>query len=101
MAAKFELPEQMVILAGDHLGPLTWQNLPEAEAMEMKMKGYTYAQETSRMVGMEAMQNGLTGGEGGSMGGLGGGLGGGGLRNDTGSSSMSGGMGGMGGNMRR
>lgn len=38
---------------------------------------------------------------GGSMGGLGGGLGGGGLRNDTGSSSMSGGMGGMGGNMRR
>ncbi len=34
----------------------------EAEAMEMKMKGYTYAQETSRMVGMEAMQNGITGG---------------------------------------
>jgi len=34
----------------------------EAEAAEMRMKGYTYQQETSRMVGMEAMQNGLTGG---------------------------------------
>ena len=33
----------------------------EAEATEMKMKGYTYSQETSRMVGMEAMQNGITG----------------------------------------
>jgi uncharacterized membrane protein YqiK len=33
----------------------------EAEAMEMKWKGYTYQQETSRMVGMEAMQNGITG----------------------------------------
>ena len=38
MAAKFELPEQMVILAGDHLGPLTWQNLPEAEAMEKSIE---------------------------------------------------------------
>lgn len=36
----------------------------EAEAVEMKMKGYTYTQETSRMVGMEAMQNGITGGSG-------------------------------------
>ncbi len=36
----------------------------EAEAMEMKMKGYTYQQETARQVGLEAMQNGLTGGEG-------------------------------------
>lgn len=34
----------------------------EAEAMEMKMKGYTYQQETARQVGLEAMQNGLTGG---------------------------------------
>jgi hypothetical protein len=34
----------------------------EAEASEMKMKGYTYQQETARQVGMEAMQNGLTGG---------------------------------------
>ncbi len=43
----------------------------EAEAMEMKMKGYTYQQETARQVGLEAMQNGLTGngtGEGGGMG---------------------------------
>lgn len=35
-----------------------------AEAAEMQAKGYTYQQETARMVGMEAMQNGLTGGEG-------------------------------------
>ncbi len=40
----------------------------EAEAMEMKMKGYTYQQETARQVGLEAMQNGLTGGEGGMSG---------------------------------
>ena len=33
MAADIGLPENMVILAGDHLGPLTWQKLPEAEAM--------------------------------------------------------------------
>ena len=33
----------------------------EAEAMEMKMKGYTYQQETTRQVGLEAMKNGLTG----------------------------------------
>lgn len=32
-----------------------------AEAEEMRAKGYTYQQETSRMVGMEAMQNGITG----------------------------------------
>lgn len=44
----------------------------EAEAAEMKMKGYTYSQETSRMVGMEAMQNGIISAEGGGVtGGLG------------------------------
>jgi membrane protease subunit (stomatin/prohibitin family) len=32
-----------------------------AEADEMKAKGYTYQQETVRKVGMEAMQNGITG----------------------------------------
>lgn len=37
-----------------------------AEADEMKAKGYSYQQETARKVGMEAMKNGLTGGEGGS-----------------------------------
>ena len=37
-----------------------------AEAEEMRAKGYTYQQETARMVGMEAMQNGITGGEGGA-----------------------------------
>ena len=41
----------------------------EAEAMGMKMKGYTYQQETARQVGLEAMKNGLTGNGGG--GGLG------------------------------
>lgn len=44
MAAEIDLPEQMVILAGDHLGPLTWQNLPEAEAMEKSIElVYQYA----------------------------------------------------------
>lgn len=28
------LAKEQVILGGDHLGPLTWQDLPEAEAME-------------------------------------------------------------------
>lgn len=44
MAAEIDLPEQMVILAGDHLGPLTWQNLPESEAMEKSIElVYQYA----------------------------------------------------------
>lgn len=34
-----------------------------AEAAEMQMKGYTYQQETARLVGMEAMKNGLGSGE--------------------------------------
>ena len=42
-----------------------------AEADEMKAKGYTYQQETARQVGMEAMQNGITGGEGSGGSGLG------------------------------
>lgn len=33
MAKEIGCPEELIILAGDHLGPLTWQNLPEAEAM--------------------------------------------------------------------
>lgn len=37
----------------------------EAEAAEMRMKGYTYQQETARMVGTEAMKNGISGGNGG------------------------------------
>ncbi len=37
-----------------------------AEAEEMRAKGYTYQQETARQVGLEAMQNGITGGSGGS-----------------------------------
>lgn len=40
-----------------------------AEAEEMRAKGYTYQQETARQVGLEAMQNGITGGS------MGGGLG--------------------------
>lgn len=35
-----------------------------AEAAEMQMKGYTYQQETSRLVGMEAMKNGIGNGAG-------------------------------------
>ncbi len=38
MAAKIGVPEHHVILAGDHLGPLTWQNLPEKEAMERSVE---------------------------------------------------------------
>ena len=41
----------------------------EAEAKEMEMKGYTYRDETARQVGLEAMQNGITGGSGGGAGG--------------------------------
>lgn len=45
----------------------------QAEAQEMQMKGYTYRDETARQVGLEAMQNGITGG--GSGGGASGGIG--------------------------
>ncbi len=34
MAKRIGCPEELVILAGDHLGPLTWQDLPEKEAMK-------------------------------------------------------------------
>lgn len=37
-----------------------------AEAAEMQMKGYTYQQETARLVGLEAMKNGLGNGSGGA-----------------------------------
>ena len=45
----------------------------ETEAAEMQMKGYTYRDETARQVGLEAMQNGITGGGhgGGAAGGIG------------------------------
>ncbi len=42
-----------------------------AEAEEMRAKGYTYAQETARQVGLEAMQNGITGGSAGGGGAIG------------------------------
>ena len=44
----------------------------QAEAKEMHAKGYTYQQETSRQIGIEAMQNGLpgTGANGGAAGGV-------------------------------
>lgn len=35
MAQKLGVPEHLVILGGDHLGPLTWQDKPEAEAMAL------------------------------------------------------------------
>ncbi len=52
----------------------------EAEANEMRVKNFTYQQQTAREVGMEAMKNGLTGGGGasgavGELAGLGIGLG--------------------------
>ncbi|MDR1800740.1 MAG: class II D-tagatose-bisphosphate aldolase, non-catalytic subunit [Lachnospiraceae bacterium] len=34
LATKIGLNEGQLILGGDHLGPLTWSNLPEKEAME-------------------------------------------------------------------
>lgn len=34
MAEKIDVQKNLVILAGDHLGPLTWQNFPELEAMK-------------------------------------------------------------------
>lgn len=40
----------------------------EAEAAEMRMKGYNYQQETARMVGTEAMKNGISGGGAGGVG---------------------------------
>jgi len=44
MAAQIGVPEHQIILAGDHLGPLTWQNLPEKEAMEKSVElVYQYA----------------------------------------------------------
>lgn len=50
----------------------------EAEAIEMRMKGYTYQQESQRQIGLEAMKNGIVG-----SGGSGGGGGGHGLVSDT------------------
>lgn len=34
LAQKYDFPKDQLILGGDHLGPLTWQDLPEKEAME-------------------------------------------------------------------
>lgn len=45
----------------------TYRMQAMAEAEEMRMKGYTYQQETSRQVGLEAMKNGIGGGEGGGV----------------------------------
>ena len=33
LAAEEGMPRERVFCGGDHLGPLTWRNLPEAEAM--------------------------------------------------------------------
>ena len=33
LRAEVGLPREQIILGGDHLGPLTWQKLPESEAM--------------------------------------------------------------------
>lgn len=41
LATQMGVPQNLVILGGDHLGPLTWQNESEAEAME-KSKTLVY-----------------------------------------------------------
>ena len=44
MADEIGVPANLIILGGDHLGPLTWQNLPEKEAMEKSIElVYQYA----------------------------------------------------------
>lgn len=40
----------------------------EAEAAGMRMKGYTYQQESARQIGLEAMKNGIAGGAGAASG---------------------------------
>lgn len=44
IARRVGVSEDNIILGGDHLGPLTWQNLPESEAMENSIElVYQYA----------------------------------------------------------
>lgn len=44
MADEIGVPKELIILGGDHLGPLTWQNLPEKDAMEKSVElVYQYA----------------------------------------------------------
>ena len=43
----------------------------EAEAQEMKVKGYTYAEETSQQVELDAVKGGIAGGSGVGGGGFG------------------------------
>jgi len=38
IADRVGFPKDMLILGGDHLGPLTWQSEPESEAMEKSME---------------------------------------------------------------
>lgn len=38
MAEDIGVPKNLIILGGDHLGPLTWQNLPEKDAMERSIE---------------------------------------------------------------
>ena len=63
--ARKKLLMEQTLAAGEQLHG-------EAEAAVMKAKGYTYQQETARQVGLEAMQNGITGGRSnnGSSGGI-------------------------------
>ena len=46
LAEKVGTPKDLIILGGDHLGPLVWRDTPEAEAMENAKKlvyDFTYA----------------------------------------------------------
>ena len=68
MAKDIDLPENMMILAGDHLGPLTWQKLPEAEAMKNSVElVYQYARaghRTPRRAAVQGSYEGLRRAEG-------------------------------------
>ncbi|MGN1398989.1 MAG: hypothetical protein ACI4WG_03215, partial [Erysipelotrichaceae bacterium] len=57
--------EAQIKLVGAQADAEAYKMKAFAEAAEMQAKGYTYQQETARQVGMEAMKNGLTGGNSG------------------------------------
>jgi len=54
-----------VMLVGAQAEAEAYRMKAHAEADEMRDKGFTYQQQTAREVGLEAMQNGITGGSGG------------------------------------
>ncbi len=67
VAAEFEAQKERMMAAAK---ADAYRMQAEAEAAEMRMKGYTYQQESSRKIGMEAMKNGIVGEGGGGAGGM-------------------------------